>query len=547
MVVFLLFPVVPPAVPAEGGERDILVRTLAEAGIPFRESIAQQAGFFTETDGAWVWVEAGSAVDDGSIQSPDLLPSAAPVLGVPFDAGRDSLGPGAAAALALLRYREAAGETAPLSLVFYDPRANRGLFEFSEALEDPEETRLLILELREEPETEPAAADAVPARLFTIYQGARFTVAPLSMTRLLAELLERVGLPYDFAVQYNELYKLGIARGPESLETTRQYGIPALALSGAVSPADGGNAVLVELLDQFFGQVQIDPGNADLHYSMYNAGELTVFVPEQLAVFLIILVNGNFLAFLLLSFLIRRVHMLFLLKMGFAHLWVSLLYFSGLFLSLMAANALVVSTGRFLSPLFRTAGLLTGVFPAGLEASFLALTDVLLAALAAVGLFLALPIPLLAAVPLVKRGGFYGFTGLLGAAFAMLLGIYLDITTAHFFAWILVFVALGMVWEKPVLPLLFSLLTLLRPLFVLWSAAKSGNGGALLSGGLILRSAAAALILFPPVTGMMRALVLAIPRRGVRQRIFRPVRAAALIFCVLLILFRAFLSVETAR
>ena len=556
VVVFLLFPVVLPSVPARGGERELLVRVLAEAGVSFRESIVQQAGFFTETDGAWVWVELGSALDDGSIQSPDLLPSGAPVLGIPFDPARDSIGPAAAAALALLRYREEAGETAPLSLVFYDPRENRGLLDFSEALEDPEETRLLLLDLREEPEPSGApgrGADAgLPARPFTIYQGTRSTVAPLAMTRLLAELLERAGLPYDFAIRYNELYKLGIARGPESLETTKQYGIPALALSGVVSPvagapATGESAVLVELLDRFLSQVQIDPGNADLHYSMYNAGGLTVFVPEQSAVFLIIVVNGIFLAFLLASFLVRRVHMLFLLKTGFSHLWVSLLYFFGLFLCMMAANAFVLPAGRFLSSLFQRAGLLPGVFFAGLDASFLALLDVLLAALAAVSLFMALPIPLLAAVPLVKRGGFYGFTGLLAAAIAMLLGIYLDITTAHFFACILVFVALGMISEKPVLSLLFTLLTLVRPLFVLWSAAKSGNGEALLAGSVMLRSVAAVIILFPSVTGFMRALVLVIPRRGVRQRVFHPVRAAALIFCVLLILFRAFLSPGTLR
>jgi hypothetical protein len=506
---FLLFAAA--ASPAPGHERDILRRRLLDAGIPFREDLnvageAGSGGAGEDPGSAWIWVESrsGTEDDDGSfVQSPELLPSNAPVLAVGLDPEREGLGPGAEIALALAG-RMAGGE-APLSLVFYDALDNRGLPVFAEALEDPEDTRLLILDAGDQTES--------PGPDFTIYHGSRRALAPLSMVKLLTELLEEARRTYRFGNRFNELYKLGVSPGPPELEITGTYGIPAILLRGS------GGEPLMETLADFFGRVRIEQGNVDLHYSIYRIQGRTLFVSEQGAVLFIILANGLFFAALLLSFLTRRTRMLFLLRTSLSHIWVSLLYFLGLFLSMALANAIFA--------------VLTGIFrpapPAGNPAWWF-LVETGLRAAAGIGIFFLLPGSLLSVIPLVKRGGFYGFTAMLSSTLFLYLGIYLDITTAHFFIWMLGFVSLSMIWDRPVLPFLFTLFTLLRPGFVLQAAAETG--GELPGGAGLIGAFASAVILFPPALSFMRSVVLTIRQRSRRQRTTRPLKIIFVILCL---------------
>jgi hypothetical protein len=515
--------------PVPAHERDALKRALAEADIPFRESIG---GLDTGTDGAWMWVEthtAGNDEDDGFfVQSPDLLPSDAPVLGIPLEPDRDSLGPGALSALTLLKRRRADEGALPLSVVFYDTLQNRGLIEFSEALEDPEDTRLLLLKLSAPPEP----AESPGAGMYIIYHGSHLTVAPLSMVENLTQLLEQQQIPYLFSNRFNELYKLGISRGPPELEVTGQYAILALLLSGPESGSGGASESLLAALDTFFNQVRVEPGNADLHYSMYRMRGTTFFVSEQTTVLVIILINGVFYAALLLSSLTRRVKMLFLLKTGLSHIWVSALYYAGLFLSMLLAHALFMVVIRIFHPAPPGPDLQSFF---GGPARWLFI-EISLVTLTGIAFFFLTPVNLLSLIPLVRRGGFYGFTALLSAALSLLFGIYLDLTTAHFFAWMLIFVSLSMMWDHPAPPLLFTLLTLLRPGLVLWAIIETGDSGDLLMGNILLSSLAAAVILFPPALSFMRAMVLTIRQWNRRQRILGPVRIAFTGLCLVLML-----------
>jgi hypothetical protein len=538
--------------PARAHERDALKKALLAEGIPFRESIGGPDG---EADGAWIWVESGGVEeDDGFLQSPDMLPSEAPVLCVALSPEREGLGAGARTALDLLRRRDEGNrdeeENSPLSIVFYDAFQNRGIVEFAEALEDPEDTRLLILELAELPAIQEGAEPSREAGRgtgretgresgretgresgFVIYHGARSALAPLSLLRLLTELLESARVPYSFRNRVNELYKLGISHGPPELEVCGQYGIMALLLSGSVPPEEETVETTLDILSDFFNNVRVEPGNADIHYSIYRIRGRTFFVSEQNAVRAIIVINSIFFAALLLSFFVRRVRMLFLLKTGFSHIWVSFLYFIGLFISMLFANSVFL----FISRLFHTAP------PAGIyNPAPWFFIELCLPALAGISVFFLAPVSALSLIPLVKRGGFYGFTAMLSAGVSLLFGIYMDITTAHFFAWMLIFVCLSMIWDRPALPLALSLLTLLRPGLVIWAAVETGDSAEFLSGTGLLLSLGAAVILFPPALSFMRSLVLAIRQREKRQRLLLPFRIGFAGFCFLLMLLWVF-------
>jgi hypothetical protein len=203
------------------------------------------------------------------------------------------------AALALaegLRARQAEGRRLPGDLLAvllgpgdagrYESRAAGELASYGGVIGEPENTFFWYMDLAEAP------------RSLVIHHGTARTLAALDSLRGLPELFRSLDIPYRFAVPFNEMYKLGLAGGPEILRFTQEQGIRALAFSGRPGP---GEAVseddLAELILAYAGSLENSGENPDYHYLIVPP--LGFLSQEQTALLLMLFAAFFFLALLI--------------------------------------------------------------------------------------------------------------------------------------------------------------------------------------------------------------------------------------------------------
>jgi hypothetical protein len=91
-----------------------------------------------------------------------------------------------------------------------------GLRDLVDLYEENERTAVIYLDVRGSPDH------------LRIVHGSAGTIAPLGILEPLLSAFDKLGSPLDLAVPFNELYRLGLVRGPEALSFLHERGFPAL-------------------------------------------------------------------------------------------------------------------------------------------------------------------------------------------------------------------------------------------------------------------------------------------------------------------------------
>ncbi|GHT79098.1 hypothetical protein FACS1894130_06950 [Spirochaetia bacterium] len=525
IALFLLLPLSLAA--EETGRLETLISALDQANIPYEERVLNQEH---EGGASSIWVRIGATPLEDDEKAPFVLAIPLGASGPPSDGTAPADGGlpfGVNTALAFARQTLERGADRDMIVAFLGDEVTSSLEDLYEALNPPEDSILLYLDL-------PAAPGGI-----LIHHGSRGNVAPLAMVKPLTSLLADRNIPYAFDNRFNELYKLGLAEGPGVLESSSKAEIPSILISAG---GDSGPPINPEsfaaLLSDLERTIKMETGNADTHYSIYHYGGKTLFISERLSVVLLLLVNALVLLGLLIRFLTRRLRMIFQVKTGFTYFWVSLLYFLALFLAFLAGEMLFL----FLARLFKVSDAL------GLSAEGLLLqTDFMvvywgmgLGALTGIALFFCLSGPLLTRINVPRRAGFYGFTALICSIVGFLGSILLDITIAPLFAWTLICTVLGMAWQRWLPAFIWAFLSIIRPLETIAGALKSRSLAELSLAHGKTAALIGTVLFLPLLMLLMRGFVLAIPY-GIRKRpLFFWIKLSILILCLgLLVVYTA--------
>jgi hypothetical protein len=374
--------------------------------------------------------------------------------------------PGRRFALALIeeiRAREAAGRGLPGGLLIaflgdgdlgqFRENGGRGageLSSYNRIIREPGNTVFWFFGLE----------DAPPPLL--VHHGTGQTIAPLESLKNLAGLFSSLKIPYRFAVPFNEMYRLGLAGGPEILRFAQERGMRALYFSGAPGPGRGapdaaGEEALVELVLSRAASRESPGGNQDYHYLFFSLGGKTVFLSqEHTALALFLMAAAFFLGFLL--YRIFRPAPPARLTLFLRCFWTVPAFFLLLFVSLEAA---------------------------GLAASLLAGTETRIPfiygwavwkLLLGLGLFALISIPL-GGYRIPRRADFYGRCALILIILDVFIAAWADICFIPFFTGAFLLIFAGSQIKRPV-PV--YLCALLAPFYGFTAAAfsiRSGYGG----------------------------------------------------------------------
>jgi hypothetical protein len=389
------------------------------------------------------------------------------------------------------------------------------------ALDNPENSILLFLDF------------SVPPEELFIYHGSPRHIAPLGILKPLIGLLEKRNVPYSFGSRFNELYKFSlIGRNPVT-RFTQSLDIPSLFIGSArISPSGDSeshnpqNPLPPDYLGSLFAEyskgVGVETGNLDTHYSIYYFRGKTFFVSEIQSIASLLLIQGIVVIVFLFFFLFRRLKMLVLLRTGFSYSWVSLFYFFALFLSVLAgagllyAFAAIFRVSLFSMPLNR-------IYPV-----------IGLSLLAGILLFFALPTPLLSRIRIKRRGGFYGFSAICFSIALLLLGIILDITAAPLLTWMLICVALTMIWPHAVPAFIFSLALTVRPIITFAGVFDTETLSRFFLLNFTLSALMVTLFTLPFLFSLMRATVFAIPYRIRKKPVFLFIKLGLFVLSVII-------------
>jgi hypothetical protein len=287
---------------------EMFKKILEDRGIPFTEDF-----LFSDPE---IWDEAGDAETGPSLvmrfpgdagtgaageqyRPPPLMAAVFPAETGPAADGGPPYPFRAALALAeQIRARQAGGRGLPGDLLVallgpkdagqYESRAAGELASYGGVIGEPENTFLWYMDLAEAPQS------------LVIHHGTARTMAALDSLRGLPELCRSLGVPCRFAVPFNEMYKLGLAGGPEILRFTQEQGIRALAFSGRRSPGAGTEISagdLAALILAYAASLKNPGENSDYHYLIVPP--LGFLSQEQTALLLMLFAAVFFLALLI--------------------------------------------------------------------------------------------------------------------------------------------------------------------------------------------------------------------------------------------------------
>jgi hypothetical protein len=371
-----------------------------------------------------------------------------------------------ALALALagqLRAREAAGRGLPGDLLIaflgdgdlrqYRKTGSRSAGELSSyggIIREPETTVFWFFDLEDAPSS------------VLVHHGTAQTIAPLESLKNLAGLFSSLKIPYKFAVPFNEMYRLGLAGGPEILAFTQGQGMEALYFSGSPGPGKGargsvGEEALGELILSRAASLESPGENRDYHYLIFPLGAKTIFLSQEHSALVLFLMAAVFFLGFLLYRIFRPVPpariMLF-----FRCFWTVPAFFLLLFVSLEAA------------------GLAAG-FLAGPETRIpLIYGWAVWKLLLGLGLFALISIPL-GGYRIPRRAVFYGHCALLLIGLDIFIAAWADICFIPFFIGAFLLIFLGSRIKRPIPVYLCALLAPFYGFTAAVFSILSGYGG----------------------------------------------------------------------
>lgn len=336
----------------------------------------------------------------------------------------------------------------PILAAFLEEENASALEDLSAALEDPENTPLLYLDL-----------EGLPQKLH-VHHGSAGYNSPLSLLRPLTDLLSERRIPYTAGIRRTGLYRLRLAEGIPAMGFVQSLGIPALAITGetGILTQEALTAEkLGEILAEYSAAGDFSFEDPDIHYSLFTGGNRVWYLSEDAAVGLLFFTGGLCLIVFLGYSVIFRRRIRLLWSRGLVFFWVGPLLFGVLLCCCMG-------TGLFLKWIMRG-------FGAPLER--LRLGGAGLVMLSG-GFLFSLAVFPLRRLPLKGGAGLYGNTAVFMTIPGLLGGIFLDISFSPDLLWIFLCAFLGASFKRPLLVLLCAALSLFAPLMIL--ADSSGTG-----------------------------------------------------------------------
>ncbi|MDR1239062.1 MAG: hypothetical protein LBK27_03030 [Treponema sp.] len=302
-----------------------------------------------------------------------------------------------------------------------------------------------------------------PPQSLVIHHGTSRTIAPLDALEGLPELFRSLGLRYSFAVPFNEMYKLGLAGGPEILRFTQEQDIRALFFSGAgvLAAGDPGRisaAALAELILAYAGSRESPGENPDYHYLIIPLGRSHIFLSQEHTALLLLLFAAVFFLSLLLYLGFFRPPMA-RIRLFFRCFWVIPVFSLLLFVSLEGA------------------GLITGLLSRGRDHSV-----ALVYGWSAWKLILGLGFFALISIPLgnyriSRRPAFYGSGALLVIILDIFITAWVDISFIPFFIAAFVLIFFGAQIKRPLPVYLCALSAPFYGFIAGFFSIRSGYGG----------------------------------------------------------------------
>jgi hypothetical protein len=446
-VCFIALSLFPPAIPAAPEKPDsesallhAVARALEEQGVPFEERplFAEFGGF-----GSSIHVRIPAAPNSENRAGERALVLAVPLSGAEEKDAAPSGGLarrlpfGVETALAFIRSAADSSFPQPVTLAFLgnetsrlpkdsrDPNFRLGLEDLYTTLEDPENTVLLYMDI------------AAPPQRVIIHHGAGRMISSRAALETLCRLWDAAPVPADLAVRFNELYKLGLVSGPDSIRSAHARLIDALYLAGetarsgdaAVAPAD-----LARSLIDYAGALGGAAGSLDRHFLIASFGRKVFFVPESVTVMVFLGITGLFFMGVLTYFTLYRKRAVVLWRMFLGYAWVFPLFILALTVSLELAGFTVAAAGRLL-------GYGAARSDAGLAFLKIIIALPLFSALFSLGASFKIP----------QKAGFYGNSAVVLVIAGVLIAAVLDISFTPLFLWALLCAASGAAFKKPLM------------------------------------------------------------------------------------------------
>ena len=315
-----------------------------------------------------------------------------------------------------------------------------------------------------------------------IHHGASKNIAPLNVLEPLHTLCESHSIPHTLAVQFNELYKLGLVQGHPVMRFAYTRLLNTLYVSGSnpglpakteSDPRNVGAGIAAEdlaaLLADYADSLKISSENLDYHFLILPILEHYLFISESMTVAVFIMVIGVFLLAILIHLTIHRKRLIILWQVFIFYTWILPVLLVFLVGALEAAGLLIAVVARKFesSPLINDFGWVC--------------FKVVIALLLFSPLF---SVWNLFKIP--KKADFYGAAAVLLVLLGTFIAVFLDITFTPIFIWVCLCTMLGTCANKPILVYICAFSTPLLAFRPLMNVLRVYNGGLLtpfLSGG----------------------------------------------------------------
>ena len=279
-----------------------------------------------------------------------------------------------------------------------------------------------------------------PPEELIVNHGTSGYVAPLDIIKPLPSLFRKRSIPISFRIRYNAVYKLGLAEGPDPINTAWENEINCIVLSGKSRSLNSSKETInpesvALLLADYAETISFPILEADRHYSiMILPGGNVQFLNEGLTAALLVILFAFFLIIMLILSVTNYIGMVFHLKLFLMYIWIFLLLLPLLVVSIKAASFLYSMVLSYHN----------------VSIELVTYTGAALTLLLAVLLF-AMPSPLLSLVKFPGRAHFYGFSSVLFILMCLLLAVFLDFSYVPIFLWAFLLISLGASLSNPLL------------------------------------------------------------------------------------------------
>ncbi len=372
-----------------------------------------------------------------------------------------------------------------------------GLRELTTSVSNPERTVFIYLD---------PGAKAVQLAL---RHGSEGTVAPFGVVSALLDAFKRRAIHFPIEMPYNELYRLSLIRGTDSLRFLNESGFQAAAISP--SRPFGMNArgivpsekeVGLALYDSLHELAKV-PVEADRRYALLGLGLVVLPVPENMSISLFIAVAALSLGAFLTYSLTHRYLLMERWRVFTQRSWAVLLFFLILFCGIRLS-------GLILDLVLSGAGVSSTTIPYGAASIKLLLSFGLYYL---VSLFSdRLPIP--------HHAHYYGTAASVCLAIGALIAAALDFTYVPLVLWAFTFAFISSSFHSYSLAFLSAFIAPIQIVGALACAAGSGEPGLALTflSGKPLAELYAAFIILPFLLLSRRGSILMRSRLGTEKR-----------------------------